>query len=247
MNEHTETGMFNTMSVVHAILSADGSDPFNSSQLRSYFRFQTSSSELLAVPKMIESVVLTEGDAFLQRYNKTYHLRYPFLAMDSLATTLTQCKSDGNLGHIANTSPSERFQIFCVLAIGFAIEGHQLSFAGQIEGNLFILALSHLEEVFKHSQSWDQVRVLLLMTLYSIIRPSVGCTWHLIGLAVRISIGRECQGPPLPADSADPNDIDRVFWCAYMLEQTVCRSLLRTSSLDDHELPYEVRRSSVNH
>lgn len=246
MNERTESGLFNTMSVVHAILSVDGSDPFNSSQLRSYSRFHTNSSEPLAVPRIIESVILTEGEALVERYKRTYHLHYPFLAIDSLVATLTRCKSDGNLGPIVNSSPSERFQTFCILAIGFAIEGHGLSFAGQIEGNLFILALSNLEEVFNHSQSWDQVRVLLLMALYSIIRPSVGCTWHLIGLALRISIGRECQRPSVPAASTHSDDIDRVFWCAYMLEQTVCRSLLRKSSLTGHELPYEVRRSSLN-
>lgn len=126
-----------------------------SSHLRSSFRPQSINSDQLAVPAMVESFITMEGVTFLASYKKAYHLRYPFLDIDVLAAKLTECESDRSIQHLVNASPAERLQIFCALAIGIAIEGHRISFATQIEGNLCLLALSHLEEIFKISQSCD--------------------------------------------------------------------------------------------
>lgn len=234
------------MSVARAALSADGRDPFSSPKLRTLFQSHQGSQSppRLAMSGMIESVLLAESETLLDSFESTHHTRFPFLDMGCLRRLTRQCKAEGHLGCIHGASAAERFNLMCVLAIGLAMEGEHISFAGQIEGNLFIVALGHLNQVFRFSAAIDQVRALLLLTLYSMIRSSVGGTWHLIGFAMRVSIGHELH---ITKATSKQTDLPRkVFWSAYMLEQMTCRALDRASCLGSHDIPDQVRPTNTD-
>ncbi|CAH0048153.1 unnamed protein product [Clonostachys solani] len=231
MSESNEYGLFNSTSVAYAMLAADGGSPFGSSVLRSnIFQDDSHISQELELSKMLESFLLNQGETLLARYERNCHSRYPFIQMDKLNGTMESCKAQGSLQPIQRATSAERFHFFTVMAIGLAMEGRRISFAGQIEGNLFMVAINHLGGIFRFSDPIDQVRGLLLLTIYSMFRSSTGSTWHLAGFAMRICIAHSYH------TGEHSENIHKTFWSTFMLEQTICDALERLPSLGHVDL-----------
>lgn len=235
MSESNEHGLFNSTSVAYAMLAADGGSPFGSSVLRSnIFQDDSHTSQELELSKMLESFLLNQGETLLTRYERSCHSRYPFIQMDKLNETMESCKSQGSLQPIQRATSAERFHFFIAMAIGLAMEGRRISFAGQIEGNLFMVAVNHLGGIFRFSDPIDQIRALLLLTIYSMFRSSTGSTWHLAGFAMRICIAHSYH------TGEHPENIHKTFWSTFMLEQAICDGLERLPSLGHVDLLSQV-------
>lgn len=235
MSESNEYGLFNSTSVAYAMLGADGGSPFGSSVLRSnIFQDDSHISQELELSKMLESFLLNQGETLLTRYERNCHSRYPFIQMDKLNEIMESCKAQGSLQPIQRATAAQRFHFFTVMAIGLAMEGRRISFAGQIEGNLFMVAVNHLGGVFRFSDPIDQISGLLLLTIYSMYRSSTGSTWHFAGFAMRICIAHSYH------TGEHSEKIHKTFWSTFMLEQTICDALERLPSLGPVDLLSQV-------
>ncbi|VUC22517.1 unnamed protein product [Clonostachys rosea] len=238
MSESNEYGLFNSTSVAYAMLAADGGSPFGSSVLRSnIFQDDSHISQELELSKMLESFLLNQGETLLARYEENCHSRYPFIDIEKLKVAMESCKASRSLEPIQRATSAERFHFFTVMAIGLAMEGRRISFAGQIEGNLFMVAVNHLGGIFRFSEPIDQIRGLLLLTIYSMFRSSTGSTWHLAGFAMRLCIAHSYH------TGEHSENIHKAFWSTFMLEQTICDALERLPSLGHADLlshSYEV-------
>lgn len=231
-----KAGLFDSMAIFHVILSMNGSDPYRPFILRSIFQSATSAthtSQNVRDSPILREMLFAEGNEYLDLFENVFHYRYPLLDVPKLRDIWRRCKADETLENRDDFPGVNQFCLYAVLAIGIAMNSHHISLARHIEGNLLLAALGHLESVFHRSGGLEQVRILLLLPIYSLYRSSTGTTWHLVGFAIRICISHShhlTQMPPGPCGKIE------ALWSACMLEQEICDALDRPPSLSHVDL-----------
>ncbi|KAF3106674.1 Fungal specific transcription factor [Orbilia oligospora] len=98
-------------------------------------------------------------------------------------------------------------------------------------------AMKYIDTIFSTSNRLDTLKGVLLLALYSLMRPAVPGVWYVVGSALRICIDLGLhQETPQVLRVLDALTIDtrrRLFWCAYSLDRQVCVYLGRPFGISD--------------
>ncbi|KAK6345224.1 Fungal specific transcription factor [Orbilia javanica] len=98
-------------------------------------------------------------------------------------------------------------------------------------------AMKHIDTIFSSPNRLDTLKGVLLLALYSLMRPAVPGVWYVVGSALRICIDLGLhQETPQVLRVLDALTIDtrrRLFWCAYSLDRQVCVYLGRPFGISD--------------
>lgn len=125
-----------------------------------------------------------------------------------------------------------------------------------------LAALKHMESVFSSSNRLEALQGILLLALYSLMRPAVPGVWYVLGSATRlcVDLGLHTEGgmkswykngntisqshshtspSQLNVPEYDAATLDfrrRLFWCTYALDRQVCVYLGRPFSIPEHTI-----------
>lgn len=152
---------------------------------------------------------------------------------------------------------------FLNIIFGIATSAHHQNYPAHISESFRLAAMLHVDSVFSSQNRLEALQGILLLALYSIMRPAVPGIWYVLGSAMRLCIDlglhNESGSPTtrtrakafsrdsnvLSASNAhlhnrsdyDPATLDlrrRLFWCTYALDRQVCVYLGRPVGIPDY-------------
>ncbi|CAN6627492.1 pyrimidine pathway regulatory protein 1 [Trichomonascus vanleenenianus] len=161
---------------------------------------------------------------------------------------------------------------FLNMVFGIATSIHQQQYPAHISESYRLAAAHHFDAVFATSNRLENLQGLLLLALYSIMRPAVPGVWYVLGSCMRlcIDLGLHYEGGlkswskhhnnhrsdlhlATGTSEFDPVTVDmrrRLFWCTYALDRQVCVYLGRPFSISDEAIkvpfPSELDDSMIN-
>jgi hypothetical protein len=156
---------------------------------------------------------------------------------------------------------------FLFMVFGIATSIHQQQYPAHISESYRISAAHHFDAVFAAPNRLESLQAILLLALYSLMRPAVPGVWYVLGSALRlcIDLGLHYEGSVKSKSSLsdptnfngtanfDPITVDlrrRLFWCTYALDRQVCVYLGRPFGIPDESIkvpfPSELDDSLIN-
>lgn len=139
-----------------------------------------------------------------------------------------------------NISMVHLFEIHLQVAIGIMASPERVRLAHYPRG-LHVAALRLLPTVFKTNRNSDIVRCLLLLAVYSLLSPTGGSVWHLLGLALRVCVTsgfHKERRPQLDANTGDLEEERWLFWSVYVMDRYVSVFCNRKTFCDRQTLWY---------
>ncbi|KAK9239548.1 fungal-specific transcription factor domain-containing protein [Lipomyces kononenkoae] len=166
---------------------------------------------------------------------------------------------NGNTHERAASSPETLRALYflnLIFAIGVAV--HQQQYPALLCESYHAAAMKHIEPVFASPDRLESLQGILLLGLYSIMRPAVPGVWYVLGVALRLCVDlglhveggvktwsgtnitpKNGQGPIKEGDAFDARTLDlrrRLFWCTYAMDRQVCVYLGRPFGIADNSI-----------
>ncbi|KAF3939331.1 hypothetical protein ABW19_dt0203563 [Dactylella cylindrospora] len=133
--------------------------------------------------------------------------------------------------------PEEHIPMLYYMNMVFAIATGMNSNYQSMPESFHAAAMRYIDTIFSAQNRLDTLKGVLLLALYSLMRPAVPGVWYVVGSALRICIDLGLhQETPQVLRQLDPLTIDerrRLFWCAYSLDRQVCVYLGRPFGISD--------------
>jgi hypothetical protein len=132
---------------------------------------------------------------------------------------------------VDTTNVPQEALYFLNMVFAIATSVHQQTYPEQISDGHKNAALLHYDAVLASHDKLEALQALLLLALYSIMRPMVPSPWYTLGncirLAVELGLHTEERRKWTDNEPSEPNPflIDmrrRLFWCTYALDRQVC-------------------------
>lgn len=144
--------------------------------------------------------------------------------------------SDSDLDRIQN-SADLYFAFIC-----FAIASAMSSSTENMPERFHASAMQHMDSLFMSvsvsNNRLDGLKGVLLLALYSMMRPAAPGVWYVLGAALRLAVdmGLHQENTARAEKQWDPVALDerrRLFWCTYSLDRQVCVYLGRPFGIAD--------------
>jgi len=146
---------------------------------------------------------------------------------------------------ISNTiiPPKKFHKALYFLSMVFAISSsvHHLQYHSNISNSFKIAANRYFETASSSADKLESLQSILLLTLYSLMRPTVPGVWYVLGLALRmcVDLGLHKEAPTQNSNLVDYFIKDkrrRLFWCTYSLDRQVCFYLGRPVGIPEESI-----------
>ncbi|KAI8665125.1 hypothetical protein NCS56_00947400 [Fusarium sp. Ph1] len=148
---------------------------------------------------------------YLERYLEHVNPTFPILNTEDIRLTLE------SLDNGQPIDPSEACLAYLALAIGAVLPSTDSLMDASAACQLWQAASK--EQVF-HDETPNTVRVLILLTLFSLLEEGCGSSWHLAELVVR-----SCIKLGLHSKASEQTLSTELFWSAYLLDRWVSCTL----------------------
>ncbi|EWC46549.1 hypothetical protein DRE_04272 [Drechslerella stenobrocha 248] len=133
--------------------------------------------------------------------------------------------------------PEAQLPMLYLMNMVFAIATGMNSNYQSMPEQFHAAAMKYISTVFSAPNRLDTLKGVLLLALYSLMRPAVPGVWYVVGSALRICVDLGLhQETPQAAKVLDALTIDtrrRLLWCAYSLDRQVCVYLGRPFGISD--------------
>ncbi|KAL4963424.1 MFS transporter/fungal specific transcription factor domain-containing protein [Aspergillus stella-maris] len=138
------------------------------------------------------------------------------------------------------------FSVFLATAIGIILSPQSVRLE-LLSHNLHSAAVKLLPKIVQSGSCNSLIHCLLLLVVYSMLSPSGGSTWHLLGLAMKrcvaLGLHKEHQGnSPIP--EVERTKRRHLFWSLYYLDRTVCTAMDRPFGIHDEDISVPFPESS---
>ncbi|KAK9245938.1 fungal-specific transcription factor domain-containing protein [Lipomyces tetrasporus] len=167
--------------------------------------------------------------------------------------------ANGNMHeHAANSPETLRALYFLNLIFAIGVAVHQQQYPALLCESYHAAAMKHIEPVFASPDRLESLQGILLLGLYSIMRPAVPGVWYVLGVALRLCVDlglhveggvkswsgtnitpKNGQGPMKEGDPFDARTLDlrrRLFWCTYAMDRQICVYLGRPFGIADNSI-----------
>lgn len=155
----------------------------------------------------------------------------------------TNCAVDPNEISNAILPPKKFHKALYFLSMVFAISCsvHHLQYHSNISNSFKIAANRYFETTSSSEDKLESLQSILLLTLYSLMRPTVPGVWYVLGLALRVCVD---LGLHKETSIQNSNSIDyftqdkrrRLFWCTYALDRQICFYLGRPVGIPEESI-----------
>lgn len=128
------------------------------------------------------------------------------------------------------------------LNIIFAISSsvNHLQYLNSISDLFKAAALKFIDSTYATSDPLEQLEAVLLLLLFSTMRPNVPGVWYILGQGLRICVdlGLHNDGfaRSLKFDAFTKDRRRRLFWCTYSLDRQICFYLGRPVGISDESI-----------
>ncbi|CAH2353957.1 pyrimidine pathway regulatory protein 1 [[Candida] railenensis] len=149
---------------------------------------------------------------------------------------------------ISNTivPPTKYHRALYFLNIVFAISSsvNHLQYPNLISDAFKAAAVKYIELVYSSQDQLESLQGILLLALYSIMRPAVPGVWYVLGSALRVVVDLGLQHETASSirglDSFTKDKRRRLFWCTYSLDRQICFYLGRPVGIPEEciEVPF---------
>jgi hypothetical protein len=224
--------------VINAALALDGPDHASAMRSNSHaLRSQIMQSQTLDLRR--ESTF-----DYFTLYIQHICTRFPFLSAETARKQYDNIV-DAERSTTSNSRPPrqaapslEYFETCLGVAMGILLSPESMSLASLVT-LLHSTAAKMLTSLFaKHDVLLD-IRCMLSLAILSMLSPSGGSAWHLIGLILQKCISAGLEKEPDSATHITPAVADerkRLFWSAYVLDRAVSLSLGRPFGIQDEDV-----------
>lgn len=143
--------------------------------------------------------------------------------------------------------PPLKFQkalYFLNMVFAIASSVNLLSYPLTISESFKLLAMKYVDLVYTSSDQLENLQGILLLSVYSIMRPNLPGCWYVIGSAMRLCIDLGLHNKSInQKSSSDAFMLDkrrRLLWCTYSIDRQICFYLSRPVGFPDHSIttPY---------
>lgn len=158
------------------------------------------------------------------------------LADDSEGEDMTVDLSD----EIEVPQQFHRPMFFLNIVFAIASSVYHLQYLTTISEQFKKAALKYVDSTYQTSDPLEQLEAVLLLSVYSIMRPSVPGVWYVLGTALRICVdlGLHTEGFATNGkfDAFTKDRRRRLFWCTYSLDRQICFYLGRPVGMPDESI-----------
>lgn len=138
------------------------------------------------------------------------------------------------------TTPSEFHKPLFFLNMIFAIASsvNLLQYNAKISNSYKLEAMKYIDSIYTSPDRLECLQGLLLLTLYSIMRPSTPGVWYVLGTTLRLCVDLGLHTEKLN-NQFTPFVKDlrrRLFWCAYSLDRQICVYLGRPFGIPEESI-----------
>lgn len=140
----------------------------------------------------------------------------------------------------SNIKPPAKFHkclYFLNIVFGIASSVHLLQYPKTISDSFKLTALKYIDQVYSSTDQLESLQGILLLALYSIMRPAVPGCWYVVGSALRLCIDlglhNDAINQQLKIDAFTLDKRRRLFWCTYSLDRQICFYLTRPVGFPD--------------
>lgn len=134
---------------------------------------------------------------------------------------------------------------FLHLVFAIASSIHHQTHPAHISESFRVAAMQYLDNVLASTNRLEALQGILLLALYSIMRPAVPGIWYVLGWALRlcVDLGLHTEAGLKSSISGAPNynpfTLDlrrRLFWCTYAIDRQVCVYLGRPFGIPEESI-----------
>lgn len=129
---------------------------------------------------------------------------------------------------------------FLNMVFSIASSTHHLQYPSTISDSFKLAANKFVDQVYGSHDQLESLQGILLLAVYSIMRPSVPGCWYVVGSALRLCIDlglhSETLNQTLKVDSFTLDKRRRLFWCTYSLDRQICFYLTRPVGIPDSNI-----------
>ncbi|ODV88475.1 hypothetical protein CANCADRAFT_14066, partial [Tortispora caseinolytica NRRL Y-17796] len=132
-------------------------------------------------------------------------------------------------------NPTALYFLNLVFAIAIAVN-HQ-HYPDRLPEAYHAAAMRHVDTLMNSSDRLEALQAILLLCLYSIMRPAFPGVWYTLGIALRI-----CVDLGLHSESGIRINLfrldmrRRLFWCTYVVDRQICVYLGRPPGIPDQSI-----------
>lgn len=132
-----------------------------------------------------------------------------------------------------------RPMFFLNIVFAIASSVYHLQYLATISEQFKVAALKYVDSTYQASDPLQQLEAVLLLSMYSTMRPSVPGVWYVLGTALRICVDLGLHTETGRNDKFDAFTKDRrrrLFWCSYSLDRQICFYLGRPVGIPDESI-----------
>lgn len=167
----------------------------------------------------------------------------PFSPEISLASDYTTVEVDAE-GAVPVEQPvitSDTPQVplyFLFIVFGCATSVHQQLYPAGVSESYQQAAMQYIDVAFASANRLEALQAMLVLCLFSIMRPTVPGVWYTLSMALRlcIDLGLHCESNNKVTDGFDLDMRRRLFWCTYMLDRQICVYLGRPFGIPEDSI-----------
>lgn len=230
MNDRGLENHFDSRLIFTQILGTDGKDPYATNSMHAGRGSWYLTSAPDGISTTLSTFMVEHADALIGRYEDCIHTKYPFLDMSEIRSATSKLQANEPTRCESTVRSCIRLSTLMVMAVGLNIEGHDIHFSKHFESLLLFSALSEVAEVMKASPPLEEIHVTLLFAIFSLFNPSIGSTWHYVGISLRTCIAQGYYSKHTPRCETE-NAAKRAFWSCFSLAQDCSHALGRPEML----------------
>lgn len=174
----------------------------------------------------------------------TWFFQYKQILSRKLADLPEGSDHEVEMAHISYqiVVPPEYHRPMFFLNMVFAIASsvYHLQYFSGISEQFKKTAVKYVDATCQTADPLGQLEAILLLSVYSIMRPSVPGVWYVLGTALRICVDLGLHTDGLgKSDQFDAFTKDRgrrLFWCTYSLDRQICFYLGRPVGIPDESV-----------
>ncbi|KAG5372922.1 Pyrimidine pathway regulatory protein 1 [Yarrowia sp. C11] len=128
---------------------------------------------------------------------------------------------------------------FLFIVFGCATSVHQQLYPAGVSESYHQAAMEHIDVAFASANRLEALQAMLVLCLFSIMRPTVPGVWYTLSMALRLCIDLGLHIETANNRVTDGFDLDmrrRLFWCTYMLDRQICVYLGRPFGIPEDSI-----------
>ncbi|CUM62798.1 uncharacterized protein PRCAT00000356001 [Priceomyces carsonii] len=153
-------------------------------------------------------------------------------------------KNNTDANYISNNiKPPRQFHrplFFMNMVFAISSSVHHLQYPTTISESFQTAAKRYTDSVYSSHDLLESLQGILLMALYSTMRPAVPQVWYVLGTALRVCVDlnlhNELSSTRQIVNPFTKDKRRRLFWCTYSMDRQICFYLNRPVGIPDESI-----------